>query len=220
VAASRVLRAGALVLAVGGLVALAGVVVAPGQQDLRVAVADPRFLPGHLLVAIGSLLVLLGLPAAYGRAAGRMGVPGLLGFGGVTVGVALFGVFFSLLMLLVVPWVAGLVPERELEQGPPSLGVFFPVAGLVATAGAVLLGIAVARSRIYGPWPGYLLILAGAVQLITGALGQNLGILDLVERVADAGYFLALGWLGAELWSRSAEPALEEVRAGDSPRAP
>jgi hypothetical protein len=203
----RVFRVGAAVLALGGLLALVGAIVIPGQEDLRAFVADPRFLPGHLLLLVGSALVLLGLPAAYGRAAARMGVPGLLGFGGVMLGVALFGISFSLLTVMILPWAVDVVPQAQFEPGPPAFSIFFPVAGTIASVGAVLFGIAVARSRVYAPGPGYLLIVAGVVQFIMGALGDNLGIPDIVENIADAAYFLALGWLGVELWARSREPA-------------
>ena len=202
----RVFRVGATVLALGGSLAAVGVIVSPGQEDPRVVVTDPRFLPGYLLLFLGSLLILLGLPAAYGRAAERTGVAGLLGFGGVMLGVALFGVFFSLLSLMILPWAVDVVPEAQFEPGPPAFSIFFPVAGSIATVGAVLFGIAVARSRIYRPWPGYLLLLAGVVQFLVGALGEDLDIPDILENIADAAYFLALGWLGGELWPRSQEP--------------
>ena len=198
----HVFRVGAAVLALGGLLALLGVIVIPGQEDPAAVVADPRFLPGHLALLAGSVLILLGLPAAYGRAAERMGVPGLLGFAGVMIAVAAFGVSLSLLTLMILPWTVDVLPEAQVAAGPPAFGIFFPVAGIVATVGAVLFGIAVAMSRVYTPWPGYLLILAGAVQFIMGAVGADLGLPRVVETIADAAYFLTLGWLGVELWAR------------------
>lgn len=198
----QVIRVGAVVLALGGLLAAVGVIVIPAQEDHAAAVADPRFLPGHLALLAGSLLILLGLPAAYGREADRMGAAGLLGFGGVMIGVASFGVFLSLLTLMILPWTVDVLPEAQAAAGPPAFAIFFPLAGIVATLGAILFGIAVAMSRAYTPWPGYVLILAGAVQFFMGAVGADLGVPGVVEAIADAAYFLTLGWLGVELWAR------------------
>ena len=168
----QVFRVGAAVLALGGLLAFVGVIVIPGQEDPAAVVADQRFLPGHLALLTGSVLILLGLPAAYGRAAERMGVPGLIGFAGVMIAVASFGVSLSLLIVTILPWTVGVMPEAQAAAGPPAFGVFFPVAGIVATVGAVLFGIAVAMSGVYTPWLGYILILSGLIQFIMGPSGR------------------------------------------------
>jgi hypothetical protein len=195
VSASQLIRTGALFLLIGGVLGLLGAVLSlPSNVDFKDQVASPLFLPSNWLNLVGGLIAVIGFPAAYAVIAQRSGPIGLIGFLGVMLAGMLLPVSSSVLSLLMAPALVALTPPAGADQGPPGFVIYFTGAGVIALVGAVLFGIAIIRSGVFSRWPGYLLILAGFVNLVVNFLPNVPGSLGGVV------FNVALAWIGYELW--------------------
>src|SRR5258708_19379472 len=99
-----------------------------------------------LLVAItwliGSVVFVIGMPGMYLRQAERAGVLGFVGFILAFFAVLLGEAAFSLLQIIVLPYLAQHAPQLiGPNSGPPALFVLFIVAPLMITIGSILLRI-------------------------------------------------------------------------------
>jgi hypothetical protein len=153
-----------------------------------------------LLVAltwlIGSLLFVIGLPGMYLRQAGRAGALGFVGFLLVFFAVLLGEAAFSLLQIIVLPFLAQHAPQLiGPNSGPPALFVLFIVAPLMITIGSILLGIATMRARVFPRLVGILLLVSGIIFLLTiPPLPSPLG--DILEVAAFVAFDVAFLWCG------------------------
>lgn len=173
-----------------------------------------------LVILIGSLLFVIGLPGMYLRQAGRAGVLGLVGFIMVFFGILLQGATFSTLQVTVLPWLAQVAPKL-LEGNNLPVGVFLLllVSGLLYIIGAILLGIATMRARVFPRWTGVLLIIAGIGLLLTlPPLPPILGA--IIETVSFIALSVAFLWCGYALITQEplpvemTPPAAVGVQAG------
>jgi hypothetical protein len=145
---------------------------------------------------VGSLLFVIGFPGMYLRQAERAGMLGFVGFILVFFAVLLGEAAFSLLQIIVLPFLAQHAPQLVgPNNGPPALFVLFLVAPLMITIGSILLGIATMRARVFPRWAGILLLVSGIFFLLTiPPLPSPLG--DILEVVAFVAFDVAFLWCG------------------------
>lgn len=164
----------------------------------------------QVLSLLGGLLLLLGVPGIVIRQAPRAGWLGFIGFVLTFIGGFLF-TSFSLVTLLVLPWLAQAAPKLAAGNGPPALFVFFLVAGILFALGGILLGIAIMRAGIFPRWAGLLLIIGSVLNLVDFPLNGVIG--SIVGTIAFILFALALGWMGYVLQSTRSVDAVQPAPA-------
>jgi hypothetical protein len=170
----------------------------------------PLWLVVTLVTLIGELLLVLGLSGIVVRQAPRAGWLGLAGFVLMFIGEFLF-TSYDVTALLVSPWLAQDAPLLA-RNGPPSLSVFFLLAGILLTLGGILLGIGTMRARVLPRRAGLLLIIGVLLNVVDAPLSGTLG--SVVGIVSFVFFALAVGWMGYALWTAKGEalshPGLSE----------
>jgi hypothetical protein len=167
------------------------------------------------ILALGSgTLALFAFTAAYARQAERTGWMGLLGWLLTSAAGMLITVGFTTVYMIAVP-LLNAADQRMFDpvytaQGhpTPSLALYLLVATLMFTIGTVLFGLATVRARVFPAWPGWLLVLAGALAVVLTVV--RLAQPTLPPIVGDAHfvvYLVAQGGLGWWLAARDAAPA-------------
>ena|SRR6266700_2201020 len=209
-------RTSGIALLLGAVLAIIGNVLGtilfPGNDPHQYS--NALWLIVMLLSFIGSLVLLLGLPAVCVRQAERAGWLGLIGFVLTMIGGFLF-TGFSLIPLLVLPWLAQTAPKLAASSGPPSFFVFFLVASLVFVVGGILLGIAIMRARILPRWAGALILVGAVLNLVSFPLSG--AISNILGTVAFVLFAVGIGWIGSTLMStgsmEAAQPAPAPIEA-------
>ena len=203
-------RLSGLALLVGGVVgaveAIASAVLYPGHEATAQQILSfPWMLLASLYLA-GFLLLALGLPGMYRRQSARTGGWGRAGFIVMLVGVVLGGVLVGLLQVATMPAQAQSDPKSfaagsDLSAGAYALFVLIPV--FLIAVGAILLGIASLRARVFPRGAGVLLLGAGIIGLV------SLVVPSAIENILDAlwngVFFLAFGWFGYALVTQGRE---------------
>jgi hypothetical protein len=196
-------------LALGGLVSLVAYTVAnilfPNQSDPTYA-ANSLYVPLYLAGFVGAVLLLLGLPGLGVEAARRVGLPGLLGVVLLILAVAMFGVFFTLLQAIIFPYLAERAPQIIADEtGPPGFFPFFIIGTLALVVGSLLLALPLLRGRFRPRWVGYALVGTAFLSVVTFLLNEPdssaITLNTLVDLISTDLLFVALGWLGAELYA-------------------
>jgi hypothetical protein len=166
---------------------------------------DPRQFQTSLFVIvtlvglIGQMFLLMGLPGMAARQAPYAGPLGLVGFALTFLGGLLF-TSFSVIGLVIFPWLAQAAPNLLAGNGPPpTVFVFFLIASILFGLGGLLLGIAVMRGGVL-PRSAGLLLLVGAV-LNAAAFPLNGLLSTVVSTVAFVLFSAGLGWIGYALAS-------------------
>jgi hypothetical protein len=160
----------------------------PGQSSIFVIVT--------LAALIGQLFMLMGLPGIAVRQASEAGGLGLAGFVLTFLGGFLL-TSFSVIALVIFPWLMQAAPNL-LNSGPaPSLFNFFLVANILFGVGGLLLGIAVMRSGVL-PRAAGLLLLVGAI-LNAAAFPLNGLLSTILNTLAFVLFAAGLGWIGYNL---------------------
>jgi hypothetical protein len=215
---AQIFRLSGLALVVGAVAFIAHLVA----RSVITAGADPATLykealwaPISALGVLGAALVLLGLPAMYARMASPAGVSGLVGVVLLALAWLFFGVSLSLYSLLVAPWLAEQAPALVTASAPLPAGIIIAfIAGLVAeVVGTALLAIPFIRGRVPPRWVGCALPAAALLTVVGSVIAPsgpaaNLAI-NLLSNLGPALLLVALGALGARMWSEHApaEPA-------------
>jgi hypothetical protein len=162
------------------------------------------FVPINLLSALGAGLLLLGLPVLYLSRPEGWGVLGLVGFVLVFATGLMFGIFFSLLGALLLPYLAQHAPDTLKGNGPPAFFPFFILGTVVEVIGLLLLALPLARGFVAERWVGYVLLAAAVLSVVGFFVGGNGPTSPLLALLGDLGsllLFVALGWLGYLLWT-------------------
>lgn len=190
---TKLYRFSGLGLLIGGLLALLGTLI----QGVNDNPLGPAWVPTTVLVVIGELMLVAGLPGMYVRQADKAGTLGLVGF--------LF-FFFSVLMqaggggvtnLFFLPWLLQNAPHLA-AGGPPAMGIFFILAGLLNVVGAVLLSIATIRAGIFSRIAAMLLLIGAVLNFVGQFLGDGVPYVSTISLVL---LFGALLWFGYTLLS-------------------
>ena len=200
--------------AVGAVEAIASAVLYPGHQATAQQILSfPWMLLASLYLA-GFLLLALGLPGMYRRQSARTGGWGRAGFIVLLVGVVLGGVLVGLLQVATMPAQAQSDPQSfaagsDLSAGAYALFVLIPV--LLIAVGAILLGVASLRARVFPRGAATLLLAAGIIGLVS--LVMPSAIENILEALWNAVFFLAFGWFGFALVAQRRE----SIRAAERP---
>ena len=207
--AAQLFRLSGAALALGGLVSLlaytATSLLFPNESDPTYA-ANPLFVPLHLVVFTGAMLLLLGLPGLAVEAARRAGPSALLGVILLNLTGAMFGVFFTLLQVMIFPYLAEQAPQLLADDvGPPGLVLFFIFGTLALVVGSILLALPLLRGQLRPRGAGYMLVGAAALAVLLFFLetpdSPTNSLSNLVDLLSTDLLFVALGWLGYELYT-------------------
>lgn len=183
----------------------------PDNSDI-VAATNPFSILLSLVGVIGTILALLGLPGMYARTAREGGLVWLVGVVLTAITALLFGVFLGLMGVLVFPVLATRAPDLFSEGPSPGFFVLFIIATLANVFGAILMGIAMLRRRIYARWCGYVLFAQAVLAVLgfvtngpgaTSLLGQILGVITPLPLA------IVLGFAGYTLWAAQHAPTIE-----------
>jgi hypothetical protein len=224
-----VLRIGAAAGIAGALLGMVGNLAHPtapaASQDatgLARTIADSGgWVPDHLVILLG-LIGMLGGLVAIARSI-RDGLPGALAQLGSIAAVA--GATVGL-VLLSIDGVAANHLAQAAATAPPieqvaalhallaeeainfALGTLFYI--LFAGVTFVLLGLAVAWSRVYPRWLGWIVVVAGAGSLVVGLVQAQVGETNAVTRIPSIIFptviTLWLAWMGVLLLRKARAP--------------
>jgi hypothetical protein len=169
---------------------------------------NPLFVPVNLLSVLGTALLLFGLPMLYLSGPEGWGVLGLIGFLLVFATGLMFGVFFSLLSALLLPYLVQHAPDTVKGNGPPAFFPFFIVGTVFEVVGLALLAVPIVRGVVAERWLGYVLLAAAVLGVVGFFLGGGNGppnpLIALIGSLSSLLLFVALGWLGYRLWTAHA----------------
>lgn len=173
---------------------------------------SPLFVVVTLVTLLGEVLLLIGFPGIVPRV-GRLGFAGFI--------LAFLGGFlsssFSVVDLLVSPWLAQAAPSLAVA-GPPAATTFFLVGSALFALGGILLAIAALRAGMLPRVAVAVLIIGVVLNLAsTPLMGTIANILNIVAIVCIG---LPFGWMGYALMSAQrmaptqADPASALQRIG------
>ncbi|HEY2958964.1 MAG TPA: DUF4386 family protein [Actinomycetota bacterium] len=219
-----ILRIGSAAGIAGALLGMAGNLAHPttpaASQDAeglaRTIAGSGSWVPDHLVILLGLILMLGGVVATARSISIRGGLPGALAQLGSIAAVA--GVTVGLLLLSIdgvaakhLAQAAATAPSGERaaalhallaeEAINFALGTLFYI--LFAGVTFVLLGLAVAWSRAYPRWLGWMAVVAGAGSMVVGLVQGQVGETNAVTRIPGIIFptviTLWLAWMGVLL---------------------
>jgi hypothetical protein len=225
--------AGALLGMVGNLAHSATPAASQDAEGLaRTIAGSGSWVPDHLLILLGLILMLGGL-VAFARSI-RGGLPGALAqlgsiaaVAGATVGLLLLSIDGVAAKHLAQAWanapsgeqaaaLHALLAEEAINF---ALGTLFYI--LFAGVTFVLLGLAVAWSRAYPRWLGWMAVVAGAGSVVIGLVQGQVGETNAVTRIPSIIFptviTLWLAWMSVLLLRK--QRALERTRPAWPPHA-
>ncbi|HYZ01660.1 MAG TPA: hypothetical protein VFA92_09210 [Candidatus Binatia bacterium] len=174
-----------------------------GGDDTARYAQQALWVPTSLVSVAGAILLLWGLPILYANARARgLGWMGGVGSFLIFIGGSMFGIFFSLLSVIFLPYLVTRVPNILSDSAPAGLFPFFLIATIALILGSILLAVPLVRGKAFSRWPGYVLLVSAAAGIVgfflTGPGNTSLvGI--IVEGVNSFLLFAGLGWLGYEM---------------------
>jgi hypothetical protein len=174
-----------------------------GGDDINRYAQDGLWVPMNLVFVAGAILLMWGLPllTASPRALG-LGWLGRVGSFLIFIGAALFGIAFSVLSAILLPFIATRLPSVFSDDGPAAFFPFFVIATACLVVGSVLLAVPLVRGKALSRWPGYLLLVsaaAGVVGFFLTAPGSVVGVGIVLEALTSFLAFIGLGWIGYEM---------------------
>jgi len=201
-----------IVLFVGSLLGLVSsildTVLYPGHNQTAQQILSTPFIIDASLFLAWALLLALGLPGLYLRQATCAGALGFAGFVLLSLGVLLGGVAISAVQLVIFPYIVQLAPKAFGPGSGPPFGAFLLLIigpGLLLAIGAILLGIATMRARVFHRWTGFLLIVTGVVFVLTiPPLPSPLS--DIISLAGNLVFFVTFAWFGYALVTGGKEP--------------
>lgn len=203
----------ALVVAapVGLVESVASGVMYPGHQATALQMASVPWTVLAWLYLAGFLLVALGLPGMHRRQAARSRGWGTTGFVLTLLGVIIGGVLLGLLN--VIPSQQPAQTNTTAASQPPVILflVFVTIPVLLVAGGALVLGMASLRARVFPRGAAILCLGVGIVGLVSLAVPS--AIENVLDPLWNALFFVAFGWFGAALLAKSTDDARTPERA-------
>ncbi|MDR0360813.1 MAG: hypothetical protein LBJ87_15305 [bacterium] len=180
-----------------------------GGDDTTRYARQALWVPTNLVAVAGAILLLWGLPMLYANVRARgLGWMGSAGTFLLFIGGSMFGIFFSLMSAIFMPYLATRVPNLLSDSGPAGLFPFFLVATIALILGSIFLAVPLVRGRAFSRWPGYVLLVSAAAGIVgfflTGP-GSTSVIGIAVEGLNSFLLFVGLGWLGYTMLSMPAD---------------
>ena len=165
-------RGGGMVLAAGGLLFFVATALHPSQETpVTILETEARLVGSHAVYVVSYLLVLMGLPALYVASSQRMVPLGLTGFLVTFAGTTLLAI--SSMFGFLAPVLAAEAPATI-----DAIALYLPVVvfnGFAAVGfmtGFVILGIAVARSKVFPRWSGIFMAVGAPAHLVAFGIAQ------------------------------------------------
>lgn len=208
-------RLSGLALLTAGLAGLVEAVLSgvlyPGHQATPQQMTTVLWTLLQYLYLAGWTFLALGLPGIYRRQSARAGRWGVAGFIVALVGTLVGGVLLGLLLVIPTPQQAQSDTAAASQPSPGAFILFVTIPVLLMASGAILLGIASLRARVFPVGAAILLLSAGIVGLVS--LITPSPIDDIFDPLWNAIFFLAFGWFGAALLTKSTDDARTPERA-------
>jgi hypothetical protein len=160
------------------------------------------------VLCVGLVLSTLGVPGLYLRQAARAGSLGFVGFGLLSLGLLVAGVSLGAITTFMLPILGQWAPTfLSGSNSIPLTVLLLLIIGpfLLQGVGALLLGIASLRARVFPRGAGILLLASGVLYIIIAPLPPS-SIGNIVELAADVSFFLAVAWFGYALLAQGQEP--------------
>ena len=204
-------RLAGLALVVGAVLSIVGnllnTLLFTGNDPTPYA-GNALFVPVNILSVVGSALLLLGLPVLYLSRPEGWGVLGLIGFVLIFATGLMFGIFFSLLGAVLLPYLVQAAPATVKGNGPPAFFPFFILGTVFEVLGLLLLAVPIVRGFVAERWVGYVLLAAAVLGVVGFFIGGGSGpanpLLALLGNLGTLLLMVALGWLGYLLWKAHA----------------
>ena len=204
-------RLAGLALVVGAVLSIVGnllnTLLFTGNDPTPYA-GNALFVPVNILSVVGSALLLLGLPVLYLSRPEGWGVLGLIGFVLIFATGLMFGIFFSLLGAVLLPYLVQAAPATVKGNGPPAFFPFFILGTVFEVLGMLLLAVPIVRGFVAERWVGYVLLAAAVLGVVGFFIGGGSGpanpLLALLGNLGTLLLMVALGWLGYLLWKAHA----------------
>jgi hypothetical protein len=204
-------RVAGLALVVGAVLSFVGSLLSSllfAGNDPTPYAGNALFVPINILSTVGAALLLLGVPALYLSRPEGWGVLGLIGFVLIFATGLMFGIFFSLLSALLLPYLVQHAPSTVKGNGPPAFFPFFILGTVFEVIGLLLLAVPIVRGFVAERWVGYVLLAAAVLGVVGffvgGGNGPSNPLLSLFGSLGSLLLFVALGWLGYLLWTSHA----------------
>jgi hypothetical protein len=196
-------------LVVSGVLSIIGYGVGSFQSDTSVStITSAPYIAMSLLTFLGAAFCVMGLPGMIARQAEKAGVLGLIGGIAVMILQLIFGIGNGFVDVTVFPALVADPTTRAfaLVGPPPLMNIFFMVGMAAGVIGALTLGIATLRARVFPRWIGILFLLTILAEVPTFLEVPYLSNLaPLVSSVALLG-------VGIALMSPKHTPAVEPAR--------
>jgi hypothetical protein len=182
---------------------------------------DGLYVPVNVLGFLGFAVLLVGFPAIFVAWEGKVGALGVIGLCLIFLTGLMFGVFFTLMAAVLIPYLTQHAPNLlKGSNGPPALFVFFIAGSLAQVVGCVLLAIQILRGLASQRWVGVVLVLSAVMQVVsffTGGSSSNV-LQSLISNLGELLILVALAGIGYELWSQT--PAAAPLRTGSATQLP
>lgn len=204
-------RLAGLALVIGAVLSIVGnllnTLLFTGNDPTPYA-GNALFVPVNILSVVGTALLLLGLPVLYLSRPEGWGVLGLIGFVLIFATGLMFGIFFSLLSAVLLPYLVQAAPATVKGNGPPAFFPFFILGTVFEVLGLLLLAVPIVRGFVAERWVGYVLLAAAVLNVVGFFVGGGSGpanpLLALLGNLGTLLLLAALGWLGYLLWTAHA----------------
>jgi hypothetical protein len=207
---TQLYRLSGFALLASGVVSVIGYGIGTFQSDTDVsAITSTPYIVASLLTFVGAALSVLGLPGMIARQADRAGILGVIGGVAVMLVQLIYGIANGFVDVTVFPALVADPSTRAFAlQGPPPLmNIFYMVGMASGIIGALALGIATLRARVFPRWIGVLLLLTVVAEIPTFLE------MPFLSNLAPIVSSVALLGAGIALMSPKHTPAVEPARA-------
>ncbi len=207
---TQLYRLSGFALLASGVLSVIGFGIGSFQSDTSVTtITSAPYIAMSLLTFLGAVFCVMGLPGLIARQAEQAGVLGLIGGVAVIIVQLIYGIGNGFVDVTVFPALVADPTTRAfaLAGPPPAMNIFFMVGMASGVIGAIALGIATLRARVFARWIGILFLLT--------VLAEIPSFLDVpfLSNLAPIVSSVAILGAGVALMSSKRAPAAEPARA-------